>query len=131
MKKLQVGFDAISGTTPPYNVCNAICDEITLDNTSLPFLTTAAAVSSQELSIARIKTSFSAIIFSHLPHLIRHFYLFILLSVYQTDALSLHLTMISFLQIPVLCCGRLFQGMPPEKFCALRPYSFLLSSGMG
>ena len=51
-------LDAISGTTPPYSVCSAICEEITLDNTSLPFFTTAAAVSSQELSIARISKSF-------------------------------------------------------------------------
>ena len=34
--------------------CMAICDEITFESTSLPFLTTAAAVSSQELSIANI-----------------------------------------------------------------------------
>jgi len=57
-------LDAISGTTPPYTVCSAIWEYITLDNTSLPFLTTAAAVSSQELSIARIVTSFSICISS-------------------------------------------------------------------
>ena len=34
-----------------------ICDEITLLNTSRPFLTTAAAVSSHELSIANMNTS--------------------------------------------------------------------------
>ena len=57
-------LDAISGTTPPYSVCIAIWVLITLDNTSLPFFTTAAAVSSQELSIARISTSSLSILLS-------------------------------------------------------------------
>ena len=49
--------EAISGTTPPYNLCNSICEEITFDNTILPFFTTAAAVSSQDDSIPNIKVS--------------------------------------------------------------------------
>ena len=51
----------VSGTTPPYRVWRAIWEEITLDRTSLPFFTTAAAVSSQELSMARIYTSSSVL----------------------------------------------------------------------
>ena len=54
-------LDAISGTTPPDRVWRAIWEEITLDRTSLPFFTTAAAVSSQELSMARIYTSSSVL----------------------------------------------------------------------
>src|SRR5699024_6474809 len=42
------------GTTPPYSLCRSIWDEMMLDSTSLPLCTTAAAVSSHELSIARI-----------------------------------------------------------------------------
>ena len=51
-------LDAISGTTPPYFSCIGICVSITFDNISLPFFTTEAAVSSQELSIAKINVSF-------------------------------------------------------------------------
>ena len=50
-------LEAISGTTPPYNLCSSIWDDMILDNMVLPFFTTEAAVSSQELSIARISTS--------------------------------------------------------------------------
>src|SRR5881396_1257584 len=43
---------ANSGTTPPYSAWSWICEETTLDNTR-PACTTAAAVSSQEVSMAR------------------------------------------------------------------------------
>src|SRR2546422_4337110 len=43
---------ANSGTTPPYSACSWICEETTLDNTR-PARTTAALVSSQEVSMAR------------------------------------------------------------------------------
>src|SRR5437867_983708 len=43
---------ANSGTTPPYSAWSWICEETTLDNTR-PVCTTAAAVSSQEVSMAR------------------------------------------------------------------------------
>ena len=49
-------LDATSGTTPPNFLCSAICVFITLDKTSLPSFTTAAAVSSHELSIPSIST---------------------------------------------------------------------------
>ena len=54
-------LEAISGTTPPYNVCKSICEDMTLDSASLPLTTTAAAVSSHELSIAHIFISFKTI----------------------------------------------------------------------
>src|SRR5207247_5647242 len=43
---------ANSGTTPPYSAWSWICEETTLDSTR-PACTTAAAVSSQEVSMAR------------------------------------------------------------------------------
>src|SRR5208283_578968 len=43
---------ASSGTTPPYSACNLICEETTLDKTR-PSRTTAALVSSQEVSRAK------------------------------------------------------------------------------
>ena len=43
---------ASSGTTPPYSACSLICEETALDKT-LPSRTTAALVSSQEVSRAR------------------------------------------------------------------------------
>src|SRR5947199_419118 len=43
---------ANSGTTPPYSAWRWICEETTLDNTR-PVCTTAALVSSQEVSMAR------------------------------------------------------------------------------
>ena len=46
--------DAISGTTPPYSACSSICEAITPESTRRPSATTAAAVSSQEDSTARI-----------------------------------------------------------------------------
>ena len=49
---------AISGTTPPYNLCSSICVATTELIISLPSRMIAAAVSSQELSIARISISF-------------------------------------------------------------------------
>src|SRR5699024_8608641 len=61
-------LDAISGTTPPYREWVSICDEMTLEHISLPFFETAAAVSSQELSIPKIMISFfifSTSLFSH------------------------------------------------------------------
>ena len=39
------------------SLCSSICEKITLDNTSRPFFTTAAAVSSQELPNANINIS--------------------------------------------------------------------------
>ena len=42
---------ASSGTTPPYSACSLICEETVLDNTT-PSRTTAALVSSQEVSSA-------------------------------------------------------------------------------
>src|SRR4029077_12563966 len=47
--------EANSGTTPPYFRCTSICDATTLDRISRPSATTAAAVSSQEDSIPRIR----------------------------------------------------------------------------
>src|SRR5687768_6673214 len=47
---------ANSGTTPPYSACNFTCDETTFARTT-PSTTTAALVSSQELSIAKIRTA--------------------------------------------------------------------------
>ena len=41
------------GTTPPWTACRAICDDTTEERTSRPSLSTAAAVSSQEVSMAR------------------------------------------------------------------------------
>jgi hypothetical protein len=46
--------DAISGTTPPYLLCNSACDAIMLERIRRPSSTTAAAVSSQEVSIPNI-----------------------------------------------------------------------------
>lgn len=51
-------LEAISGTTPPNFSCIEICVLITFDNTSRPFFTTAAAVSSQLVSIPNIVISF-------------------------------------------------------------------------
>lgn len=67
------------GTTPPYNLCRSICDEIMFERTFLPLWTTAAAVSSHELSIAKILMfsylfHFTPSIFKHqLPQSCRHF----------------------------------------------------------
>ena len=47
-------LEAISGTTPPNILCFSICVATTEETIFLPFSTTAAAVSSQELSIPRI-----------------------------------------------------------------------------
>ena len=44
---------ASSGTTPPYSACSLICDETVLDRI-FPSRTTAALVSSQEVSMARM-----------------------------------------------------------------------------
>src|SRR6185312_534405 len=49
--------EASSGTTPPYGLCVAICEATTLEIICSPERTTAAAVSSQELSIPRMKVS--------------------------------------------------------------------------
>src|SRR5512133_205879 len=51
--------DATSGKTPPYFLCSSIWVATTLESRSRPFSTTAAAVSSQELSIPRIRVIFS------------------------------------------------------------------------
>src|SRR5215469_1172008 len=47
--------EASSGTTPPYLRCTSTCDATTLDRISRPSATTAAAVSSQEDSIPRMR----------------------------------------------------------------------------
>ena len=47
--------DASSGTTPPYFECVAICEETTDDKIRDPSSTTAAAVSSHDDSIPRIR----------------------------------------------------------------------------
>src|SRR5215472_15746258 len=49
--------EANSGTTPPYGWCVAICDETTFESSRSPERTTAAAVSSQEVSIPRMEAS--------------------------------------------------------------------------
>ena len=46
--------EAISGTTPPYSACTSIWDAMALARSIRPFSTTAMAVSSQELSTARM-----------------------------------------------------------------------------
>ena len=46
--------DATSGTTPPNCACSSFCDETIDDSTSRP-RTTAALVSSQDVSTARIR----------------------------------------------------------------------------
>jgi hypothetical protein len=46
---------ANSGTTPPNRACVAICEATTEDSVRAPRSTTAAAVSSHELSIPRIR----------------------------------------------------------------------------
>ena len=43
--------DAISGTTPPNSACSSTCVDTTLDTTSYPPITSAAAVSSQLVSM--------------------------------------------------------------------------------
>ena len=43
--------EAISGTTPPNSACRSTWEDTTLDTTSDPPMTTAAAVSSQLVSI--------------------------------------------------------------------------------
>ena len=48
--------DATSGTTPPYSACTRICDATTSERTRRPSSTTAAAVSSHDVSIPRTKT---------------------------------------------------------------------------
>jgi cytochrome bd-type quinol oxidase subunit 1 len=47
-------LEASSGTTPPYGWCVATWDQTTLDKMVCPPEVTAAAVSSQEVSIPRI-----------------------------------------------------------------------------
>src|SRR5579884_4215084 len=49
--------EASSGTTPPYLRCTLTWEATTLDRISLPSATTAAAVSSQEDSIPRIRVA--------------------------------------------------------------------------
>ena len=51
--------EATSGTTPPKRACAAACEEITLERIAAPS-TTAAQVSSQEVSIARINASLAS-----------------------------------------------------------------------
>ena len=51
---LRCSRDASSGTTPPYFACIVICEATTLERMTLPFSTTAAAVSSHEDSMPRI-----------------------------------------------------------------------------
>ena len=46
--------EAISGTTPPKRACRSACEERIDARTAPSRLTTAAQVSSQEVSIARI-----------------------------------------------------------------------------
>lgn len=46
--------DAISGTTPPKRICSVHEEEISDERISRPFFTIAAAVSSQDDSIARM-----------------------------------------------------------------------------
>ena len=48
---------AISGTTPPNVACSSICELTTLDRTSLPPITSAAAVSSQLVSMPSTSVS--------------------------------------------------------------------------
>ena len=50
-------LDATSGTTPPNLLCMSIWLDMMFDRTSRPFLTTAAEVSSHEVSIASINIS--------------------------------------------------------------------------
>ena len=51
--------DATSGTTPPNSACSSFCDETMDDSTSRP-RTTAALVSSQDVSTARMGRRTSA-----------------------------------------------------------------------
>src|SRR5690242_3266998 len=44
---------ATSGTTPPKRACRSVCEAMTLERTTGSSVNTAAAVSSQEVSIAR------------------------------------------------------------------------------
>src|SRR4051794_21679852 len=54
---------ASSGTPPPYLSCMVICDATTEESTVSPFSTTAAAVSSQEDSMPRMRTVFTLALF--------------------------------------------------------------------
>ena len=53
MRFFRCSRDASSGTTPPYFLWMSICEETMLDRT-MSSLSTAAAVSSQEVSIPRV-----------------------------------------------------------------------------
>ena len=48
--------DATSGTTPPKRACRSACDDTTDESTRPSSVTTAAAVSSHDVSIPRITT---------------------------------------------------------------------------
>src|SRR5205809_7772876 len=47
--------EATSGNTPPYWACLAACEATMLERIVVPSATTAAAVSSQEVSMARMR----------------------------------------------------------------------------
>src|SRR5262249_8931209 len=49
--------EATSGTTPPYAACTSTCEATTSERTLRPSSTTAAAVSSQEVSIPSTSTA--------------------------------------------------------------------------
>ncbi len=51
--------EATSGKTPPYFACSAAWEATTLENAARPFSTTAAAVSSQEVSMPRMRAGAS------------------------------------------------------------------------
>src|SRR5258706_14123938 len=59
--------DANSGTTPPNLLCTSSCDATMLDNT-VPSSSTAAAVSSHELSTARMRITEAPPWVLEIPH---------------------------------------------------------------
>ena len=54
-RAFRCSLAASSGTTPPWTACLAICEATSLESTLNPSSTTDAAVSSQLLSIPRIR----------------------------------------------------------------------------
>src|SRR3970282_1577299 len=49
--------EAASGKTPPYWACSSLCEATMLERMKRPFSTTEAAVSSQEVSMPRMRVS--------------------------------------------------------------------------
>jgi len=136
---LMWSLEASSGTTPPYSACIS-CEYTTLERISFPSLTTAAAVSSQEVSIPSItifvkgatETILTAITQCYLyfiKHInrtrIQQINIELLVSIFFPYSLNLISTLCGSQDLKIMPSGRLKYGITSFPAFSISIYAFI------